>query len=165
MPQLALSATFSPNPIVDPLIDGHVSPEGIDLTVSRLHASEMFWRQLRFCEFAVSEMSLASMAIAASKGKAEFVAIPVFPTRQFFHNRIVVRDDSGIDEPARLAGRRVGVPEYQQSGAVWARGALQHEFGVSPDQIEWFMERPRERSHGGATGFVPPPGVRLHYIS
>jgi 4,5-dihydroxyphthalate decarboxylase len=30
--------------------------------------------------------------------------------------------------------------------------------------MRWFMERPPERSHGGATGFAPPPGVELSYI-
>lgn len=41
---------------------------------------------------------------------------------------------------------------------------MQHEFGVDPKQILWFMERPPERSHGGATGFAPPDGVTLEYI-
>ena len=41
---------------------------------------------------------------------------------------------------------------------------LQHEFGVAPKDMEFWMERRPEVSHGGATGFVPPPGVTLHYI-
>jgi 4,5-dihydroxyphthalate decarboxylase len=41
---------------------------------------------------------------------------------------------------------------------------LQHEFGVSPTEIEWWMERTEEVSHGGATGFRAPPGVKLHRI-
>jgi 4,5-dihydroxyphthalate decarboxylase len=56
------------------------------------------------------------------------------------------------------------VPEYQQTAALWARGALQHEFGVAPKDMEFWMERPPSRSHGGATGFVPPPGVTVHRI-
>jgi 4,5-dihydroxyphthalate decarboxylase len=30
--------------------------------------------------------------------------------------------------------------------------------------MEFFMERTPEKSHGGATGFVPPPGVTVHQI-
>jgi 4,5-dihydroxyphthalate decarboxylase len=30
--------------------------------------------------------------------------------------------------------------------------------------MEFWMERPPSRSHGGATGFVPPPGVTVHQI-
>jgi 4,5-dihydroxyphthalate decarboxylase len=56
------------------------------------------------------------------------------------------------------------VPEYQQTWAIWSRGVLQHEFGVHARDIEWYMERNPDKSHGGATGFKPPPGVELHYI-
>jgi 4,5-dihydroxyphthalate decarboxylase len=30
--------------------------------------------------------------------------------------------------------------------------------------MTWFMDRPPEMSHGGATAFAPPPGVQLSYI-
>jgi 4,5-dihydroxyphthalate decarboxylase len=164
MPPLSLSAAFSGNPMTAALHDGTVTPEGVSWTVSTLHPSEMFWRQLRFAEFDVSEMSLSSLAISVSKGDRSWVALPVFTTRRFFHTAIMVRADAGIDEPRQLAGKRVGVPEYQQTAAVWSRGALQHEFGVLPRDMHWFMERPPERSHGGATSFAPPEGVELEYI-
>jgi 4,5-dihydroxyphthalate decarboxylase len=61
--------------------------------------------------------------------------------RRFFHTGIYVRCDRAIDEPLDLRGKRVGVPEYQQTSAVWSRGILEHEFGVKPQEIEWFMER------------------------
>src|SRR5205823_5739865 len=63
-----------------------------------------------------------------------------------------------------LKGKQVGVPEYQQTAALWSRGVLQHEFGVSPKDVEWHMERTEERSHGGATGFQAPAGVKLNRI-
>ena len=90
--------------------------------------------------------------------------IPVFTTREFFHLRILVRVASGIEKPADLKGKRVGVPEYQQTAAIWGRGVLQHEFGVHPRDIEWHMERTPETSHGGSTGFKPPEGVTVHRI-
>jgi 4,5-dihydroxyphthalate decarboxylase len=89
----------------------------------------------------------------------------VFTTRFFFQNWIRVRADAGIAKPEDLRGKRVGVPEYQQTAAIWSRGILQHEFGVHPREIEWFMERNPDKSHGGATGFQPPDGVRLQYIA
>jgi 4,5-dihydroxyphthalate decarboxylase len=162
--RLQLSACFSRNILTAPLLAGDVVPEGIDWSVSALHPSEMFWRQLKFGDFDVSEMSLASLCIAADHGVRDWVALPVFTTRRFFHTGIIVRDGSGVTGPRDLAGKRVGVPEYQQTAAVWARGALLHEWGVAPESVRWFMERPPERSHGGATGFAPPPGVDLRYI-
>ena len=71
---------------------------------------------------------------------------------------------AGIETPADLKGKRVGVPEYQQTAALWARGVLQHEFGVAPKDMEFWMERTPEMSHGGATGFKPPPGVTVNQI-
>ncbi len=56
------------------------------------------------------------------------------------------------------------MPEYQQTAALWARGVLQHEFGVHPQDIEFWMERTPDKSHGGATGFKPPPGVTVNQI-
>jgi 4,5-dihydroxyphthalate decarboxylase len=41
---------------------------------------------------------------------------------------------------------------------------LQHEFGVEPKDMEFWMERLPEKSHGGATGFRAPPGVTIHTI-
>ena len=56
------------------------------------------------------------------------------------------------------------MPEYQQTSAIWSRGILQNEFGVDQRDIEWFMERTPDMSHGGSTGFTPPPGVKLNRI-
>ena len=56
------------------------------------------------------------------------------------------------------------MPEYQQTAALWSRGVLKHEFGVEPEDLDWWMERTEERSHGGATGFQPPAGVRFNRI-
>ena len=165
MATLTLSATLTDNARTRPLLDGAVQPQGISLIASTLHPSEMFWRQLKFAEFDVSEMSMSSLLIAASHGERDWVAIPAFTTRLFFHTRIVVRADAGIDQPSDLRGKRVGVAEYQQTAAVWSRGVLQHEFGVDPKDLIWTMERTPEKSHGGSTGFQPPPGLRFSYMT
>ena len=158
---LQLSVALSNNDRTRPIIDGSIKPDGIDLIPTVLHPSEMFWRQLHFAEFDVSEMSLSSLLIDLARGDSNWVALPVFTSRSFFHTGAWVRTDRGIDSPEQLKGKRVGVPEYQQTAALWSRGVLQHEFGVKPSDIEWHMERTEERSHGGATGFQPPEGVRL----
>jgi 4,5-dihydroxyphthalate decarboxylase len=162
--RLQLSIALSDNERTRPLIEGRVIPEGIKLVPTMVHPSEMFWRQLRFAEFDASEMSMSSLIIAVSRGDTRWSAIPVFTMRRFFHTSIIVRNDSGIAAPAELRGKRIGVPEYQQTWAIWSRGVLQHEFGVHPREIEWFMERNPDKSHGGATGFTAPTGVRVNQI-
>ncbi len=162
--RLQFSIGLTSNPRTWPIIDGQIKPDGIDLVPTVLHPSELFWRQLRFAEFDIAEMSVSSLMIARSKGDDRFVGIPVFTTRRFFHTTTLVRRGAKIEAPGDLKGKRVGVPEYQQTAALWSRGALQHEFGVAPKDMEFWMERPPARSHGGATGFTPPSGVTVNQI-
>src|SRR4026209_29689 len=161
---IQLSVGMAPNPRTWPLFDGRVKPDGIDLIMSPVHASELFWRQLRFADFDLSDMSFSSLLIAIAHGDQRWVGLPIFTTRRLFHTGILVRRDAGIDTPADLKGKRVAVPEYQQTGALWIRGALQHEFGVAPKDMEFWMERPPSKSHGGATGFKPPSGVTVNQV-
>jgi len=162
--RLTVSIALSDNTLTRPLIDGRIAPDGLDLIPSVLHGSEMFWRQLRFGDFDASEMSLASLFISYARGDTRWAAVPVYTMRRFFHTGILVRAGADIKDPADLAGKRVGVPEYQQTSAVWSRGILQEFFGVNPTEIEWYMERGADRSHGSATGFSPPRGIRLQHI-
>jgi 4,5-dihydroxyphthalate decarboxylase len=161
---LTFSAALTNNPRTWPILDGRVKIEGIDLVPTVLHPSEMFWRQLTFAEFDISEMSISSLLMAKSKGDERFAGIPVFTTRRFFHTSMLTRRDAKIEQPSDLKGKRVGVPEYQQTAALWTRGVLRHEFGVKDGDMEYWMERPPEKSHGGATGFKPPPGVTVHRV-
>ena len=89
----------------------------------------------------------------------------VFTTRTRYDLGIVVGERSGIESPADLRGRKIGVPEYQQTSAVWSRGVLQHDFGVDPADVHWVMERGAAHSHGAATDFRPPEGVRVDVMS
>ncbi len=161
---LQLSIGMASNPRTWPVFDGRVKPEGIDLVPSRIFPSELFWRQLRFADFDVSEMSFSSLIMARSMGDERWTGLPVFTTRKIYHAAILVRRGAGIETPADLKGKRVGVPEYQQTAALWARGALQHEFGVEPRQMQFWMERMPSHSHRGALGFTSPPGITIHQI-
>jgi 4,5-dihydroxyphthalate decarboxylase len=161
---IQLSIAMASNPRTWPVFDGKVKADGIDLVSNVVHPSELFWRQLRFADFDVSEMSLSSLMMARSKGDDRWVGLPIFTTRKFFHSEVLVRGDSGIERPADLKGKRVGVPEYQQTAALWTRGVLEHEFGVAPKDMHFWMERTASHSHRGAVGFTPPPGVTINQI-
>ena len=124
----------------------------------------MFWRQLRFGDFDVSEMSMSSLMMARASGDEHWVGVARLHDAQVLPHRDLVRRDTGIEKPADLKGRRVGVPEYQQTAALWTRGVLQHEFGVAATDMEFWMERVPTHSHAGAVGFKPPPGVTIHQI-
>jgi 4,5-dihydroxyphthalate decarboxylase len=137
-----------------PLIDGRVEPEGVDLTFLRLRPGETFWRMLNHNEFDVSEMSLSSYTILRSEGDTRFIAIPVFPSRIFRHSAIYLRTDSKIELPQELKGKRIGVGDYQMTAAVWVRGLLTHEYGVRPGEVTWVTGR-------AVRTIEPPKGIRL----
>ena len=162
--KLQLSIGMAANPRSAPIFDGRVQPDGIELLASEVFPSELFWRQLKFGDFDIAEMSMSTLMMAVAAGDDRWLGIPVFTTRKLFHTELLVRRAAGIEKPADLKGKRVGVPEYQQTAALWTRGALEHEFGVYARDMEWWMERVPSHSHRGAIGFTPPPGVTIRQV-
>ncbi|API60261.1 hypothetical protein BSL82_13980 [Tardibacter chloracetimidivorans] len=136
MGRLSLSYAGHLSDRVRDLYHGTVVPEGIDLHFLPMSPVQAFNRVLRG-EFACGEMSFSTYILRVAQGNAPFVAIPVFPSRTFRHGAIYVNTAAGIAAPTDLKGRRVGVPEYSMTAAVWARGVLMHEYGVQPDDIHW----------------------------
>jgi len=163
MERLTLGFISAFNERVEPLMNGTIKLDGIELIPTYSHPAETFWRQLKFGDFEVAEMSMSSYLIARSQG-ADMIALPAFPSRRLFQTELSYHVDSGITKPEDLVGKRLGVAEYQQTAALWIRGILEHDFGVSQYQIHWYMERSEEMSHGGATGFKPPPGISFNRI-
>jgi hypothetical protein len=164
MSKLTLGFISAFNERVEPLMNGTIEVEGIELIPTYSHPAETFWRQLKFGEFEVAEMSMSSFLIARSRG-ADMTALPVFPSRRLFQTELSYHVDSGITRPEDLADKRLGVAEYQQTAALWIRGILEHDFGVSQYKIHWYMERSAEMSHGAATGFKPPAGISFNRIA
>ena len=112
MLDLRLSFISAYNERVEPLMNGTIEAEGIELIPTYSHPSETFWRHLKFQEFELGEMSMSSYLIARSRG-LDMIAIPVFPSRRFFHADLSYHDDSGIKEPGDLVGKRIGVNLYE----------------------------------------------------
>lgn len=144
MAKLHLSLACGDYLLTQPLLDGTVRPEGIDLTCFPLFPEEMFFRMAVHQEFDVSEMSMSTFLLARERGEPLVVGIPVFPNRTFRHGYIFVNVHAGIDRPQDLTGKRVGIGEYQLTACLWIRGILQDEYGVRPESIQWYVERPEK---------------------
>ena len=153
MPNLDLNIACWDYDRTRPLTDGRVQPEGINLDITVLRPREIFPRMLQDQEFHASEMSLASYVILKARDQCPFVAIPVMLSKIFRHDCIYVRPDAGINEPADLRGKRIGLPQYSSTAGVFIKGLMQHEYGVSPQQMTWFM--------GGQDTPAPAPLVPL----
>ena len=119
------------------LYEGTIRPDGIDLTYLRLPVEETFFRMMRHREFEVAELSLSSYVKSLDLDPAPFVALPVYPSRQFRHGGIFLNAGSGIEKPEDLRGKVVGTPEWQLTAGVWIRGILADRHDVPIDSVEY----------------------------
>jgi 4,5-dihydroxyphthalate decarboxylase len=51
-----------------------------------------------------------------------------------------INTSKGIDAPADLKGRKIGVKTMMTTAVLWMRGILQSEYGVPLNSIEWVAE-------------------------
>jgi len=144
-----------------PIKDGIVNPDGIEVNYLTMSVEEIFWRMMKYEEFDVSELSMGAFLTAAARGHRPFVAIPVFPSRTFRHRCIFVNTAAGVRRVDDLRGRRMGVPEYSMTAAVWLRGLFQHEYAVHPGDIHWVQAGEEHPGRKDRVDFEMPPGVRL----
>src|SRR3984893_16422473 len=119
------------------IFDGRAKVEGCDITAVPLGPEEAFHRAFKFSEFDVSEISLSSYIMTTARGDAHYIAIPAFVSRLFRHSGIYMRTDRGIERPADLKRKTIGLPEYQITANVWIRGILKDEYGIVPADIKW----------------------------
>jgi 4,5-dihydroxyphthalate decarboxylase len=141
--------------------DGRIKPEGIEINYLVMSVEEIFWRMMKYEEFDISELSMGAFLTAAAHGRRPFVAIPVFPSRTFRHRCIFVNTASGIARPEDLRGKRMGVPEYSMTAAVWLRGLFEHEYGIPPSEIHWIQAGEEQPGRKDRVDFEMPPGVRM----
>jgi 4,5-dihydroxyphthalate decarboxylase len=139
MAKLKLSLACGAYDLLYPLIEGSVTAPGIDFNIMTMASPERHGRMLRHEEFDVCELSLVSYLAAWDRGRT-FTAIPVFPHRRFRHGYVVKRMHCGIEKPADLNGKRVGLDTLQNSAGLWMRGILQDHYGVDLRSIEWWCQ-------------------------
>ena len=137
MTRLSLTLACTASDRTRPVLDGRVTVPGVDLVVLPGEPEDIFRRALRDRAFDVAELSMGSHIVTTARGDAPYVGVPVFPSRAFRHSAVYIRTDRGIAGPADLAGRAVGVPEYQQTAALWVRGILRERHGVDTRSIAW----------------------------
>jgi 4,5-dihydroxyphthalate decarboxylase len=167
---LRLTMGFSDNPRVQPLKDGIVKPQGIELDCITLDPSNLFQRNLTYDEFDVSEMSISETLLARERTdgkKWDWSALPVFLSRGHHWYALYVNTAAGIKSLADLRGKRIGVPDYDMTAALWLRVTLKDLYGIEAKDNVWYNGRTKELSHGGALGLDRdgPVGVTHHWLT
>jgi 4,5-dihydroxyphthalate decarboxylase len=153
MPKLQLSFACALYDRMLALYTGEVKPDGIDLNFIAIDQPRpIFDRMSGGEEFDVAEYSSSEFIQRFANKQCPFVAIPVFPSIAFRLGFIAVNRKSDIKNPRDLEGKRVGVPLYTMTAAIFINGMLKNEFGVDLSKIHWVqsaMNTPG--SHGSPT--------------
>jgi len=134
---------------------GEIKPDGIDLNFLVMdNPREIFDRMSNRLEFDACEMSSSEFISRYAAKKLPFVALPVFASRVFRHGFIVV-NRKHIKSAADFAGKRVGVPLYTQTAAIFIRGLMQHDLGIDLAKIEWVQGSINEPGSYGNPSVMP----------
>lgn len=144
---------------------GTVRAEGIDPVWSLLTHHEVFARFTFDREWDVAELSIAKFSAQVTREDADIIALPVVASRLFRFGAIYVNAASGIRTAADLAGKKVGVPEWAHSAAVWMRGWLGDEAGVRLQDIHWHQAGVNTPGRIEKVELSLPEGVRLTRVA
>jgi 4,5-dihydroxyphthalate decarboxylase len=155
MSRLALTFACCRYDRMEAIREGDVVPEGIDLNCITLRSGrEIFDRMVGGREFDVAELSASEFISLMGRGDCPFVALAVFPSRVFRHGYIFI-NTRRVRAPKDLEGKRVGLPLYTQTAAIWARGLLAHQFDVDLDSVRW-VEGAVEKAGTHGKPHAPP---------
>ena len=146
MPNPKLRLYFR-EPTVDtnmPITDGAVKIEGFEFEIVKREDDADAW-----------DCGFAARVRAHAQGLAH-VSIPAFPNRKFRLSYIYVNSKAGIETPRDLEGKRVGIPQWDNTAGVWARGALQNYYKIDLTRIKWLSARAKMMS--------PAPGIRIESL-
>ena len=122
-----------------PILRGQLGIPGYEFEITETEDVPAMFAGMFKGRYDVSEMSLGELIYYTSRGKADFVAVPIFPSRIFRHGFIFVRKNSGITRPADLNGKKLGFLRWVQTAAIWMRGMLIDEYGVSAKNSDWYV--------------------------
>jgi 4,5-dihydroxyphthalate decarboxylase len=122
-----------------PILRGQMKIPGFEFDITETEDVPGMFAGMFKGHYDISEMSLAELISYTSRGKAEFVAVPVFPSRMFRHGFIFTRKTSGIRKPSDLTGKKIGFLRWVQTAAIWMRGMLVDEYGVSAKDSQWHV--------------------------
>ncbi|WP_204249229.1 hypothetical protein [Frondihabitans sp. PAMC 28766] len=101
--------------------------------------SDTFFKMAQ-AEYDVAEYGLTYFLRSWDTEESPFLALPIFPNRNFRHSAIYVNVEAGITKPEDLAGKTIGeFALYGHDAGVWPKGILSDEFGFDPASCKWVI--------------------------
>jgi 4,5-dihydroxyphthalate decarboxylase len=148
-----------------PILRGQIQVPGFDLHITEASDVAGMFAGMFKGHYDVGEMSLGELIYYTSRSRAEFIGIPVFPSRMFRHGFIFCRRSSGVDKPGDLSGKSVGFLRWVQTAAIWMRGMLVDEYGVSVSATRWYIASMHHWDDADPSAVVEPrDGSIIHRI-
>ena len=139
MTQLPITVCFWNYDRTLPMVDGRITIEGCNAEFDIRRPEDAFHRAFTTAEYDVTEISFSRYMARYSEGEVAYDLIPVFPSRAFRHSALFIRTDRGINLPADLKGKTLGLMDFEMTAALVARGALFDDFEVAPQDIRWIV--------------------------
>jgi len=87
-----------------------------------------------------AEMSMSRYSLGRARGETTIVGVPHFLMRGFRHRCIITAKQSDITRIDQLAGKRIGLAGWQDSGNTWTRAVLRR-VGIGIEDAQWFVSR------------------------
>jgi 4,5-dihydroxyphthalate decarboxylase len=143
-----------------PVASGEVVVEGCALDFRFGEPEAIFRDALNNRGSDITELSMASHIVTTARGDSSHVGVPVFLSRAYRHSAIFVRAGGAVNTLADLKGCRIGLPEYQQTAALWVRGMML-DAGVRAQDVHWHVGGLNEPGPGERIALTLPADIRV----
>ena len=143
---------------LQPLKDGRVTPEGIDLNLVTVESGIRHQRMYRYGEYDACEFSMSSYLVARSQDIDWFQAIPYFTRRMFGHKFCFVPTGSDIKAPEDLKGQRIGIRSYENTLALMVKGMFMEDYNLPVDSVTWVC------TNKELVGSKPGANIKIEHV-
>lgn len=134
---VTLKTNLADYPVTTAIKDGRITSDIVKLEYCGPKvAHEGFKAMVREDAYQAGELAIVTYLQAKAYGKP-WIMLPAPLSGRFQHHAIGYNREFGHLEPKDIEGRDVGVRTYSQTSGVWARGILQHEYGVDLNKVRW----------------------------
>ncbi|MFM9971213.1 MAG: hypothetical protein ACKVQK_22695 [Burkholderiales bacterium] len=157
--KMKLRLSFERNPRNERLLDGKVGVEGIEFDWQGGDPGAAFLHLLVHNDFDVFEFSISHYMYTRTLPNPAYqgwIMLPIFTSKPvFLYRNLFLRAASGVSSLADLKGKRIGIPDFTMTGAVWLRIILRELYGIAPQDIAWVEHAAGAHAPGSRDGFGP----------
>jgi len=158
MARLKMTVACDKYDFLQPLREGKIEAEGIDLNLITVESGIRHERMYHYGEYDACEFSMSSYLVARGQDVDRLQAIPFFPRRMWGHKFCFIRTGSGITKPADLRGGRIGLRSYENTLALVTKGMLMNSYDLPVNEVTWVIVN---QPH---VGIKLPPSIKVEYV-